>query len=280
MRVALTGARGFVGRALTELLQNQGHETKALSRRPGPADLEGVEAVVHLAGEPVAQRWTAEAKRKIRDSRVLGTRHLVESIKSLEIKPKVVLCASATGFYGHRGDEVLTEESGAGEGFLAETCRAWEDEAKALKTLGVRVVLVRIGIVLGRGGGALAKMLPPFRMGVGGRLSHGKQWMSWIHREDLTRLMVWALENEEVRGAVNGTAPGAVTNAQFTSVLGGVLRRPAVFPVPEFVLKLVFGEMARVLLESQRVKPEVAEEKGFVFKYPDLEPALRELLAG
>jgi len=280
VRVALTGARGFVGRALTELLQNQGHETKALPRRPGPADLEGVEAVVHLAGEPVAQRWTAEAKRKIRDSRVLGTRHLVESIKSLEIKPKVVLCASATGYYGHRGDEVLTEESGAGEGFLAETCRAWEDEAKALKTLGVRVVLVRIGIVLGRGGGALAKMLPPFRMGVGGRLSHGKQWMSWIHREDLTRLMVWALENEEVRGAVNGTAPGAVTNAQFTSVLGGVLRRPAVFPVPEFVLKLVFGEMARVLLESQRVKPEVAEEKGFVFKYPDLEPALRELLAG
>ncbi|MBE7542042.1 MAG: TIGR01777 family oxidoreductase [Bryobacteraceae bacterium] len=280
MRVALTGARGFVGRALTELLQNQGHETKALPRRPGPADLEGVEAVVHLAGEPVAQRWTAEAKRKIRDSRVLGTRHLVESIKSLEIKPKVVLCASATGYYGHRGDEVLTEESGAGEGFLAETCREWENEAKVLETLGVRVVFVRIGIVLGRGGGALAKMLPPFRMGVGGRLSHGKQWMSWIHREDLTRLMVWALENEEVRGAVNGTAPGAVTNAQFTSVLGGVLRRPAVFPVPEFVLKLVFGEMARVLLESQRVKPEVAEEKGFVFKYPDLEPALRELLAG
>ncbi len=280
MRIALTGARGFVGSALTELLQNQGHETKALSRRPGPADLEGVEAVVHLAGEPVAQRWTAEAKRKIRDSRVLGTRHLVESIKSLEIKPKVVLCASATGFYGHRGDEVLTEESGAGEGFLAETCREWENEAKLLETLGVRVVFVRIGIVLGRGGGALAKMLPPFRMGVGGRLSHGKQWMSWIHREDLTRLMVWALENEEVRGAVNGTAPGAVTNVQFTSVLGGVLRRPAVFPVPEFALKLVFGEMARVLLESQRVKPEVAEEKGFVFKYPDLEPALRDLLAG
>ena len=280
MRVALTGARGFVGRALTELLQNQGHETKALSRRPGPADLEGVEAVVHLAGEPVAQRWTAEAKRRIRDSRVLGTRHLGESIKSLEIKPKVVLCASATGYYGHRGDEVLTEESGAGEGFLAETCRAWEDEAKALETLGVRVVLVRIGIVLGRGGGAMAKMLPPFRMGVGGRLSHGKQWMSWIHREDLTRLMVWALENEEVRGAVNGTAPGAVTNAQFTSVLGGVLRRPTVFPVPEFALKLVFGEMARVLLESQRVKPEVAEEKGFVFNYPELEPALRELLGG
>ncbi|MCL4841635.1 MAG: TIGR01777 family oxidoreductase [Bryobacteraceae bacterium] len=280
MRIALTGARGFVGRALTELLQNQGHETKALSRRPGPADLEGVEAVVHLAGEPVAQRWTEEAKRKIRDSRVLGTRHLVESIKSLEIKPKVVLCASATGFYGHRGDEVLTEESGAGEGFLAETCREWENEAKVLEPLGVRVVFLRIGIVLGRGGGALAKMLPPFRMGVGGRLSHGKQWMSWIHREDLTRLMVWALENEEVRGAVNGTAPGAVTNVQFTSVLGGVLRRPTVFPVPEFALKLVFGEMARVLLESQRVKPEVAEEKGFVFKYPDLEPALRDLLAG
>lgn len=280
MRIALTGARGFVGSALTELLQNQGHETKALSRRPDPADLEGCDAVVHLAGEPVAQRWTAEVKRRIRDSRVLGTRHLVDSIKSLETKPKVVLCASATGYYGHRGDEVLTEESGAGEGFLAETCREWENEAKLLETLGVRVVFVRVGIVLGRGGGALAKMLPPFRMGVGGRLSHGKQWMSWIHREDLTRLMVWALENEAVRGAVNGTAPGAVTNAQFTRFLGGVLRRPAVFPVPEFVLKLVFGEMARVLLESQRVKPEVAEEKGFVFKYPDLEPALRDLLAG
>lgn len=280
MRVALTGARGFVGSALTELLQNQGHQTTALPRRPGPADLGGADAVVHLAGEPVAQRWTAEVKRRIRDSRVLGTRHLVDSIKSLETKPKVVLCASATGYYGHRGDEVLTEESGAGEGFLAETCREWENEAKLLETLGVRVVFVRVGIVLGRGGGALAKMLPPFRMGVGGRLSHGKQWMSWIHREDLTRLMVWALENEAVRGAVNGTAPGAVTNAQFTRFLGGVLRRPAVFPVPEFVLKLVFGEMARVLLESQRVKPEVAEEKGFVFKYPDLEPALRDLLAG
>jgi uncharacterized protein (TIGR01777 family) len=280
VRVALTGARGFVGSALTELLQNQGHETKALSRRPGPADLEGVEAVVHLAGEPVAQRWTAEVKRRIRNSRVLGTRHLVESIKSLETKPKVVLCASATGYYGHRGDEVLTEESEAGEGFLAETCREWENEAKVLETLGVRVVLVRIGIVLGRGGGALAKMLPPFRLGVGGRLSHGKQWMSWIHRDDLTRLMVWALENEEVRGAVNGTAPGAVTNAQFTNVLGGALRRPTLFPVPEFALKLVFGEMARVLLESQRVKPEVAEDKGFAYKYPDLEPALRDLLAG
>jgi uncharacterized protein len=278
--VALTGARGFVGSALTELLQNQGHQTTALPRRPGPADVEGADAVVHLAGEPVAQRWSDEVKRRIRDSRVLGTRHLVESIKSLETKPKVVLCASATGYYGHRGDEVLTEESGAGEGFLAETCREWENEAKALETLGVRVVLVRIGIVLGRGGGALAKMLPPFRLGVGGRLSDGKQWMSWIHREDLTRLMVWALEKEDLRGAVNGTAPGSVTNADFTSVLGRVLRRPTVFPVPEFALKLVFGEMARVLLESQRVKPEVAEAKGFVFTFRDLEPALRNLLAG
>jgi uncharacterized protein len=278
--VALTGARGFVGSALTELLQNQGHQTTALPRRPGPADVEGADAVVHLAGEPVAQRWSDEVKRRIRDSRVLGTRHLVESIKSLETKPKVVLCASATGYYGHRGDEVLTEESGAGEGFLAETCREWENEAKALETLGVRVVLVRIGIVLGRGGGALAKMLPPFRLGVGGRLSDGKQWMSWIHREDLTRLMVWALEREDLRGAVNGTAPGAVTNAQFTSVLGRVLHRPAVFPVPEFALKLVFGEMARVLLESQRVKPEVAETKGFVFNFRDLEPALQDLLDG
>jgi uncharacterized protein len=280
VRVAVTGARGFVGSALTELLQNQGHQTAALPRRPGPEDLEGADAVVHLAGEPVAQRWSEEVKRRIRDSRVLGTRHLVETIKSLEIKPKVVLCASATGYYGHRGDEVLTEESGAGEGFLAETCREWENEAKALETLGVRVVLVRIGIVLGRGGGALAKMLPPFRLGVGGRLSHGKQWMSWIHREDLTRLMVWALEREDLRGAVNGTAPGAVTNAQFTSVLGRVLHRPAVFPVPEFALKLVFGEMARVLLESQRVKPEVAETKGFVFNFRDLEPALQDLLDG
>jgi uncharacterized protein len=280
VRVAVTGARGFVGSALTELLQNQGHQTAALPRRPGPADLEGADAVVHLAGEPVAQRWSEEVKRRIRDSRVLGTRHLVETIKSLEIKPKVVLCASATGYYGHRGDEVLTEESGAGEGFLAETCREWENEAKALETLGVRVVLVRIGIVLGRGGGALAKMLPPFRLGVGGRLSHGKQWMSWIHREDLTRLMVWALEGEDLRGAVNGTAPGAVTNAQFTSVLGRVLHRPAVFPVPEFALKLMFGEMARVLLESQRVKPEVAEAKGFVFNFRDLEPALQDLLDG
>lgn len=278
MRVAITGASGLVGAALSGLLREEGHEPVALSRRPEPAALANADAVVHLAGEPVAQRWSEEVKRKIRESRIEGTRHLVQVLQSLDRKPRVLVSASAIGYYGHRGGEILSETAKPGEGFLPETSVAWEREARRAGEHGIRVVCVRIGIVLSKEGGALAKMLPPFKMGVGGRLGDGRQWMSWIHVRDLVRLMVWAIEREDVPGTLNGTAPESVTNAQFTRVLGAVLRRPALFPVPEFALKLLFGEMARVLLESQRVQPEAAESKGFQFEFPALEPAFRDLL--
>lgn len=279
MRVAITGASGLVGSALSRLLREEGREPVALSRRPEPAALANADAVVHLAGEPVAQRWTREAKTRIRDSRVEGTRHLVQVLQSLDRKPRVLVSASAIGYYGHRGGEILSETAEPGEGFLPETSVAWEREARRAGEHGIRVVCVRIGIVLSKDGGALAKMLPPFKMGVGGRLGDGRQWMSWIHLRDLVRLMVWAIEREDVPGTLNGTAPESVTNAQFTRVLAAVLRRPALFPVPEFALKLLFGEMARVLFESQRVQPEAAQRKGFQFEFPSLEPALRDLLS-
>jgi len=291
MRVTLTGATGFLGQALTARLRDGGHETVILTRAArgraghadwdpmsGPADLRGAEAVVHLAGEPVAQRWSTEVKKKIRDSRVVGTRHLVAGIAAADVRPRVLVCASAIGYYGDRGDELLTEQSGPGRGFLPETCVEWEREARAAEALGVRVVCLRIGIVLGQGGGALAQMLPPFRMGAGGRLGDGRQWMSWIHLADAAGLAEWAMLNGAVAGPVNATAPGAVRNSDFTSELARVLRRPAVVPVPTFGLKLLFGEMARVLLESQRVQPKAALDGGYRFRFPELPAALGDLL--
>ena len=291
MRITVTGGTGFVGSAVVRRLRAAGHETTVLTRNPGvragmrawdplagpPEDLAAPEAVVHLAGEPVAQRWTAEAKRRIRDSRVLGTRHLVEALARLPEKPRVLVAASATGFYGGRGEEVLTEESAPGTGFLPEICVEWEREARRAEELGVRAVLLRTGIVLGAGGGALAKMLPPFRLGVGGRLGSGRQWMSWIHLEDVAGLAEWALRGE-ARGAVNTTAPEPVRNAEFTRTLAAALRRPALFPVPESGLKLIFGEMAQVLLESQRVEPRAALAGGDGFRLPALAGALQGLV--
>jgi uncharacterized protein (TIGR01777 family) len=240
--------------------------------------LREADVVIHLAGEPVAQRWTAEARQRIRESRVTGTRKLVEAMATLSRRPEALICASAIGYYGSRGDEILTESSAPGSGFLPEVCIAWEREAQAAEAFGMRVVRVRIGIVLDAGGGALQRMLPPFRMGAGGRLGSGRQWMSWIHLEDLAGLFHLAVESQ-VQGPLNGVAPYPVTNSDFTRELARALRRPAVFPVPGFALRLLFGEMADLLLGSQRVAPGAAEAAGFRFRFPQLAPALASLLS-
>src|ERR1019366_7397328 len=229
MTISISGASGFIGRHLLKSLATAGHSPRALSRHASPAESD---VVIHLAGEPVAQRWTAEAKRRIRESRVVGTRNLVEALAALPRRPEALICASAIGYYGSRGDEILTESSAPGSGFLPEVCVAWEREAQAAETLGIRVVRVRTGVVLDANGGALVRMLPPFRMGLGGRLGSGRQWMSWIHLEDLAALFQFAVESQ-VRGPLNGVAPHAVTNSDFTRELAPALRRPAVFPVPE-----------------------------------------------
>jgi hypothetical protein len=276
MNIGISGASGFIGRQLMRSLAQAGHSLDALSRHASPAESD---VVIHLAGEPVAQRWTAKAKQRIRESRVVGTRNLVEALAKLPRRPEALICASAIGYYGSRGDEILTESSAPGSGFLPGVCVAWEREAQAAEALGIRVVRVRTGLVLAADGGALQRMLPPFRMGVGGRLGSGRQWTSWIHLEDLTALFQFAVESQ-VRGPLNAVAPHAVTNSDFTRELARALRRPAMFPVPEFALRLLFGEMADVLLASQRVTPAVAEAAGFRFRFPQLAPALEGLLGG
>jgi uncharacterized protein (TIGR01777 family) len=277
MNISISGASGFIGRHLMKSLAQAGHSPRALSRHaPPPESLREADAIIHLAGEPLAQRWTAAAKQRIRESRVAGTRNLVEALAKLPRRPDVLICASAIGYYGSRGDEVLTESSAPGSGFLPEVCVAWEREAQAAEAFGMRVVRVRTGVVLDARGGALVRMLPPFRMGVGGRLGSGRQWMSWIHLEDLAALFQFALESQ-VRGPLNGVAPNPVTNSDFTRELAHALRRPAVFPVPGFALRLLFGEMADVLLASQRVVPGAAEAAGFRFRFPQLAPALESL---
>lgn len=294
MKITLTGATGFIGGHLVKALIARGHELAILTRHPRaganpryfawdaasvpPPEAMDADAIIHLAGEPVAQRWTGEVKRRIRASRIEGTRAVVDGIAAARRKPKVLMSASAIGIYGSRGDEVLTEQSPAGSGFLEDVTIEWERESARANGAGVRVVNPRIGIVLGRGGGALARMLPPFKAGAGGRLGSGHQWMSWIHIDDVTGLILFALENEGLRGALNLTAPNPVTNADFTAALAAALRRPALFPAPVFALKLLFGEMAEVLLSSQRVIPQVALDAGYRFAYPELGPALRDLV--
>lgn len=297
MNITISGASGFIGRRLLKVLSASGHSLHVLSRHggtnlpggvrlsvwdplkgpPPPESLDSADAIVHLAGEPVAHRWTAETKRRIRDSRVTGTRHLVEALAALSRKPTALICASAVGYYGTRGDEVLHESSAAGGDFLAEVCVAWERESRAAQALGLRVASIRIGMVLDARGGALQRMLPAFRLGVGGRLGSGRQWVSWIHLSDLVELFRFVIENP-LQGAINGVAPEPVRNVEFTRHLARALKRPAVFPVPEFGLKLLFGELAQVLLASQRAVPRAAEAAGFPFRFPQLGPALADLL--
>jgi uncharacterized protein (TIGR01777 family) len=287
MKIAVTGASGFVGRRLCARARERGHEVVAIGRRSGdrlwdpmaePAPLSGVDAVVHLAGEPVAEgRWTRRKRAAIRDSRVIATRNLVAGLAGTGVR--VLVSASATGYYGDRGDEELTEDSPPGEGFLAEVCREWEGEAFRAAERGVRVAVVRTGVALGPDGGALARMRTPFSLGLGGRLGSGEQWMSWIHRDDLVGIYLHALEREEVSGPLLGTAPAPVRNAEFTKALGRVLERPTVLPMPGWMLRVLFGKVAEVLLSSQRCRPRRTMESGFSFAHPDLEGALREVLS-
>jgi hypothetical protein len=297
VKITISGASGFIGRRLLKSLGGEGHTLQVLSRHAGtnmpgnvkvsvwdPAKAEpagdalrDADAVIHLAGEPVAQRWNEDSKRRIRESRVAGTRNMVQALGRLGKPPAVLVCASAVGYYGSRGDEMLTEQSAPGSGYLAEVCQAWEAEAAKAETLGIRVVRVRIGVVLDGRGGALQRMLPPFRMGVGGRLGDGQQWMSWIHLEDLVGIFRFALESR-ISGPVNGVAPYPVINADFTRALGAAVHRPAIFPVPGFALRLLFGEMSEVLLGSQRVAAAAAEKAGYLFRFPQLGAALADIL--
>jgi len=261
-----------------------GHTARPISRDElelGTLDepLASADAVVHLAGEPVAQRWTAAAKKRIVDSRVEGTRNLVSALAAQSRRPHVLVCASAVGYYGSRGDQILTEASAPGSDFLARVTIDWEAAAQSAEELGLRVVYLRFGMILGPGG-ALAKLLPPFRFGLGGRLGSGHQWMAWIHLEDAVKLILFAIDLSAIRGAVNATAPHPVTNDEFTSRLATALHRPAVLPVPAFALKLALGEMSGMLLASQRVLPSVAKSAGFPFQYPDLQSAFDNLLDG
>src|SRR5712691_1761071 len=254
MIIVVTGASGFIGRRLTERLRAEGHTVREISLRSRSPIVPVCHAVVHLAGEPVAQRWTRSSRERILKSRVEGTKALVNALS--EHPPSVLIGASAIAYYGSRGDAILTETSKPGRDFLAQVVTAWEREARSAEQLDIRVVPLRFGMVLGRRGGALKKMLPPFRLGLGGRLGTGKQWMSWIHLDDLIALIGFAIESAQCTGAMNAVAPHPVTNAEFTHDLARALHRPAIFPVPEFALKLLYGEMSQVILGSQRVTPE------------------------
>jgi uncharacterized protein (TIGR01777 family) len=297
MRILVTGSTGLVGSKLVPTLKSKGHQVVRLVRsapkesgaevywnpEQGTLDaneLEGIEGVVHLAGENLAEgRWTEEKKKRIRESRVKGTRLLSETLAELKQKPEALVSASAVGFYGSRGDEVLSEQSAAGDDFLADVCREWELATQAAAQAGVRVVNLRFGVILSGEGGALKKMLFPYRMGVGGKLGSGEQYMSWIAIDDAVGAIEHALADNALRGPVNVVAPDAVTNYEFTKTLGRVLSRPTIFPVPAFAARLAFGEMAdATLLASQRAEPVRLKESGFVFKYPELEGALRRVL--
>ncbi len=302
MRILVAGGTGFIGKALCRDLLLAGHEVAVLTRNasravgrvpqgagvaqwsPEQPDglaqvLSDADAVVNLSGESVAaQRWTPQFKQRLLDSRVNSTRALVQAMRQAEPRPKVLVNASAVGIYGNRGEEELSETSPPGTGFLAELAIRWEQSAEEAREAGVRVVKLRIGVVLGEGGGALEKMLPPFRLFVGGPFGSGRQWFPWVHLDDVTGLTLHALQNESVEGAVNVVAPGIVRLEEFCRVLGRVIRRPSWLPVPGFALRLIAGELGETLLWSQRVVPQVAVQTGYTFRYPQLEEALRAVL--
>jgi uncharacterized protein (TIGR01777 family) len=302
MKILVTGSTGLVGNALVSALAKEGHTVCRLMRpetvvaggtkdgfnvawNPATGELGGAavgaDAVVNLAGASIGGgRWTAGRKAVLRASRIDTTRALVGALAKMNARPSVIVSASAIGIYGSRGDEVLTEESEAGMDFLARLAKEWEAEARKAEALGIRVVLARFGIILAREGGALAKMLLPFKMGVGGKLGSGHQWMSWVTLDDVVAVLRMAMEKATLRGAVNVVAPGAVRNAEFTKVLAKALRRPALFPAPEFALRLALGEMAdALLLSSQRVAPSRLEQSGYRFLHADLASALKSVLA-
>jgi uncharacterized protein len=292
VRVAVTGSSGFVGRALLRALQERGDDVTRVSRGSDgdlewnpmsgfePSDaLSGIDAVVHLAGENVGRRWTAARMQAIRDSRVIGTKTLVDALHAADPRPRVLISASGVGYYGARGDERLDESAPPGDDFLARVCRDWEAAAFRASAHGVRTVVLRLGLVLGHGGGPLARMVPIFRMGVGGRLGSGAQWMSWIHIDDLVRAILLALDDPTLTGPYNTTAPEPVTNEAFTRSLARALRRPAVIPVPGLALRAVFGAMAGTLLTGQRAVPSKLAAAGFRFRHERLDGALGELFA-
>lgn len=302
MKIAIAGGTGFVGQRLVELLLEAGHTVKVLTRSPAKATLAaaeklelvaydpfstdswktvltGCDGVVNLAGEPLTEsRWTDRQKDTILRSRTRTTSNMVKAIEALDSKPNVVVSASAVGYYGPHGDEELDESAGPADDFLARVCKEWEAAAKPLEPLGVRLVQVRIGIVLGPDGGALGKMLGPFQLFVGGPIGSGKQWLSWIHRDDLAGLIRYALTTATVSGVLNGTSPNPVTMSEFSDTLGTVLARPSWLPVPPIALELILGEAAQVVLTGQRVLPRRTLEQGYTFTYPLLESALRQIL--
>jgi uncharacterized protein (TIGR01777 family) len=296
VRVLISGASGPIGTALlasfddkstrvVRLVRGTAQNAAQLSWDPmapiPPSLVSGFDAVIHLAGESVVGRWIEEKKKAIRESRVVGTKNMASALAQSQTKPRVFICASAIGFYGNRGDEVLEENSSMGRGFLPEVCGEWEDASRIAAEAGIRTVNVRIGLVLSAQGGALEKMLTPFKLGLGGRLGSGQQWMSWIHVDDIVGAIHHAIQTESLAGSVNLVAPNAVRNAEFTKVLASVLRRPAIFPVPEFALRLAFGKQAaeQMLLASARVQPGKLEASGYKFHFRELRVALQNLVA-
>jgi uncharacterized protein (TIGR01777 family) len=301
VRVLVTGASGTIGRALCDALFARGDEVVGLTRNPGqarqanprvtwhkweptlerpdPAAFEGVDGVVHLLGERIDQKWTDEAKQKIMESRRQGTHNLVGTLESLANPPKVLVSQSAVGYYGDRGDEEVDEGDGPGSSFDSQVVQAWEAAARELEGKGVRLVITRTGQILSPEGGMLKEMLPPFKLGVGGPLAGGEQYLSWIHIDDEVGILLWALVDEEVSGVVNASSPHPATNKDFSKALGRALNRPAIMPVPGLVLDLKFGkEFGQILRGGQRVLPKRTEELGYVFQHPNLDEALRDLL--